>query len=77
METVPPEDISARLMESNEEYRILARKHSHYDRRLEELSARRFPSTDEQVETQRLKKLKLQLKDRMHAILREHQDRAS
>jgi len=77
METVSPEDISARLMESNEEYRILARKHSHYDRRLEELSARRFPSTDEQVETQRLKKLKLQLKDRMHAILREHQDRAS
>jgi uncharacterized protein YdcH (DUF465 family) len=77
METVPPEDISARLMESNEEYRILARKHSNYDRRLEELSARRFPSTDEQVETQRLKKLKLQLKDRMHAILREHQARAS
>lgn len=77
METVPPEDISARLMESNEEYRTLARKHSNYDRRLEELSARRFPSTDEQVETQRLKKLKLQLKDRMHAILREHQVRAS
>ena len=77
METVPPEDISARLMESNEEYRTLARKHSNYDRRLEELSARRFPSTDEQVETQRLKKLKLQLKDRMHAILREHQAHAS
>ena len=77
METVTPEDISARLMESNEEFRTLARQHSNYERRLEELSARRFPSTDEQVEEQRLKKLKLQLKDRMHAILREYQARAS
>ena len=77
METVTPEDISARLMESNEEFRTLARQHLDYDRQLEELSARRFPSTDEQVEQQRLKKLKLQLKDRMHAILREHQARAS
>ena len=77
METAPPEALTARLMETNEEYRTLVQEHSDYDRRLEQLSTRRFPSTDEEVEEHRLKKLKLQLKDRMHAILREHEAEAS
>jgi len=73
MEIVQPEALTARLMETNEEYRTLVEQHSNYDRRLEQLSTRRFPSTDEQVEEHRLKKLKLQLKDRMHAIVREQE----
>jgi uncharacterized protein YdcH (DUF465 family) len=77
METAPPEALTARLMETNEEYRTLVQEHSDYDRRLEKLSTRRFPSTDEEVEEHRLKKLKLQLKDRMYAILREHEAEAS
>ncbi len=77
MDTAPSEALATRLMETNEEYRNLAQEHSDYDRRLEQLSARRFPSTEEEVEEHRLKKLKLQLKDRMHAILREHQAEAS
>ena len=65
----PREDVSARLMESDDQYRALVEEHSAHDRRLDELSARRFPSNEEQTEELRLKKLKLQLKDRMQTIL--------
>ncbi len=76
MGVVPQMGQSARLMETNEEFKSLAEQHSSYDRRLEELSARRYPSQDEQMEEMRLKKLKLQLKDRMHQILRESEQQA-
>jgi uncharacterized protein YdcH (DUF465 family) len=71
------QELVSRLMASNEEYRRLAAEHSNYDRRLEELSHRKFPSPDEQVEEMTLKKKKLHLKDRMYGILREHQAQAS
>ena len=76
MGVVPQTGQSARLMETNEEFKSLAEQHSSYDRRLEELSARRYLSQDEQMEEMRLKKLKLQLKDRMHQILRESEQQA-
>ena len=76
MGVVPQMGQSARLMETNEEFKSLAEQHSSYDRRLEELSARRYPSQDEQMEEMRLKKLKLQLKDRMHQMLRESEQQA-
>ena len=59
-------------MESDDQYRALAEEHSAHDRRLKELSQRRFPSNEEQTEELRLKKLKLRLKDRMQTILHEH-----
>lgn len=77
METAPPEALTARLMETNEEYKNLVQEHANYDRQLEELSARRFASAEDEVEEHRLKKLKLQTKDRMYAILREHEAKAS
>ena len=77
MGSIPQTDLSAHLLETNEEFRNLAHKHSSYDRRLEELSTRHFPSQEEQMEEMRLKKLKLQLKDRMHEILREFESQAS
>jgi len=51
METAPPEALTARLMETNEEYRNLVEEHADYDRQLEELSARRFASTEPSVPT--------------------------
>ncbi len=68
---------SARLMETNEEYRTLSEQHSQYDDRLDELGSRIHLTTEEEVEEHRLKKLKLQTKDRMYAILREHEAQAS
>lgn len=60
------------LMQSSEEFRKLAAQHSNYDRRIEELSSRRFPSQEEQIEEARLKKIKLHLKDQMAQMVSQH-----
>lgn len=73
MQTVAVEQARAQLMESSEEFRRLAEQHSSYDRRIEELSSRKYPSAEEQLEEVRLKKLKLHLKDQMENMVDEYQ----
>ncbi len=70
-------DSARHLMETNDEYRELAQKHSDHSRRLDELGARRFPTAEEQLEEMQLKKEKLKLKDRMHGLVREYEKQAS
>ena len=77
MASIPLENLSAYLMETNQEYRQLAEQHSNYNRRIEELSSQRFPTQEEQVEEMRLKKLKLHLKDKMYDLVRQHQQESS
>jgi hypothetical protein len=67
------QDIVSELMATSEEYRRLVDQHSSFDRRLEELADRKFPSQEEQLEEARLKKKKLHLKDRMYDLIRQHQ----
>ena len=64
--------VTAELMESNPDFRKLKHQHSDYERRLNELGERRYPSQEEQTEEARLKKLKLNLKDQMQHIVDEH-----
>ena len=66
------EDLKYRLLETNPEYRELAFKHHSLDDRLLELEAKHYLSDDEQFEEVSLKKRKLNLKDRMESILRDH-----
>ena len=63
------EEAQERLMATSEEFRRLAAEHTSYERRIEELSSRRYLSEEEQLEEARLKKMKLYLKDQMEHIV--------
>jgi uncharacterized protein YdcH (DUF465 family) len=66
------QDLQSLLLETNEEYRQLVFKHHELEDRLHELTHKHYLSDTEQVEEVTLKKRKLQLKDRMELILRQH-----
>ena len=60
------------LIETDETFRRLYESHLECKRQLRELRTRSLPSQDDEIETKRIKIRKLQLKDRMEAILRRH-----
>ena len=66
-------DIREILMNSDEEFHKLADQHHALEDRLHELTEKHYLSEPEQVEEVTLKKRKLQLKDRMETIVRQHQ----
>ena len=68
MTTVASAQHAAKLLESSEQYKKLKRQHAEYQRR--------FPSSEEQFEEARLKKLKLNLKDQMANMVEEYAARA-
>jgi uncharacterized protein YdcH (DUF465 family) len=63
------EELKSHLMKTDDEYRRLAEQHSRYHQQLEALEAKPHLTSAEEVEEHRLKKVKLQLKDQMNAIL--------
>ena len=63
------EELKSHLMKTDDEYRRLAEQHSQYHQQLEALEAKSHLSPEEEVEEHRLKKVKLQLKDQMNAIV--------
>jgi uncharacterized protein YdcH (DUF465 family) len=69
------QDLRARLLQTDEEFHQLAAQHHELEDRLHQLSGKAYLSEPEQVEEVTIKKRKLQLKDRMESILRQHQTR--
>jgi uncharacterized protein YdcH (DUF465 family) len=69
------QDLKPLLLETDEEFRQLASKHHELEERLNELTTKHYLSVPEQVEEVTLKKRKLQLKDKMEAIVRSYRDR--
>ncbi|MBM3736002.1 MAG: DUF465 domain-containing protein [Acidobacteria bacterium] len=72
MDRFTEEQTKAHLLITNAEYRDLSDRHHEYDEQLVALEAKDRLTYDEQMEEQRLKKLKLQTKDKMQAILSQH-----
>jgi uncharacterized protein YdcH (DUF465 family) len=65
------EDVTARLMAENEEFRRLRAEHQSYEHELDTLKARPSLSADQHWRISELKKLKLMAKDRMEVIARQ------
>lgn len=63
-----------RLSRTNEEFRRLVEQHQQLETDLAELASRPYRSAADQLEVATLKKRKLQIKDRMEDILRQHRD---
>lgn len=65
--------LRARLHESSEEFRRIEEKHQQYEDQLEALSHMSLSLAEEQVKKNELKKLKLQMKDKMFELMDEFQ----
>jgi uncharacterized protein YdcH (DUF465 family) len=65
------DDLTARLMAENEEFRRLRAEHQGYESELETLKAVSSLSADQHWRISELKKLKLMAKDRMETIARQ------
>src|SRR5258708_7207691 len=69
MENTQEEELRAYLMQTSEEFRRLAAEHGGYHERLEAVGGKAYSTVEDEIEENRLKKLKLHLKDRMNEIL--------
>ncbi len=72
MERIAQEELKARLIASNEDFRQLASQHSEYAKRLDALEALPHLTLEEQMEETKLKKMKLRLKDQMEAMIAQY-----
>jgi hypothetical protein len=70
------EELKAHLLSTNEQFRTLAEQHARLKQQIEQIESKCHVTPDDELEEQRLKKLKLQLKDQMLEIL-EHSKHAS
>jgi hypothetical protein len=72
MEKLSLEEIKAYLMQSNEEFRALADKHTEYAKLIDEIESKPHVTPADEVEEHRLKKLKLHIKDQMQEMINRH-----
>ena len=66
------EDIKEHLMRTSEDFRHLSDQHRSLKKQVAQLEGKPFLTEQEEVEEQRLKKLKLHLKDQMEAMISEY-----
>ena len=62
------------FLRTSEAFRLLHQEHHECEGRLSQIAQRTLPSQEDEAEEKRLKIHKLALKDRMEAMMREHQD---
>jgi uncharacterized protein YdcH (DUF465 family) len=72
-----PASLREFLLDQNEEYQRLDQEHHDFESRLQALTDKVVLSDEEQMEEITLKKRKLQVKDRMEAIVRQAREGAA
>jgi len=70
-------DIKEHLLQSSEEFRRLAQKHTNYKEQLEKLLHRGYLSEEEKVEEVKLKKWKLYVKDQMELMIQKYRQQTA
>lgn len=63
------EELKAHLLATDEQFRLLYEQHAQLKHQIEEIEARPHVTEADELEEQRLKKLKLNLKDQMLRIM--------
>ena len=63
------EELKAHLLSTDEHFRSLCEQHAHLKHQIQEIEAKPHVTGADELEEQRLKKLKLQIKDQMNNIL--------
>lgn len=69
MENHTQDDLRAHLLETDERFRHLQEQHAQYSRLVDDIESRGLVTEADEIEEQRLKKLKLHTKDEMNQIL--------
>ncbi|MBV8553124.1 MAG: YdcH family protein [Acidobacteriaceae bacterium] len=65
-------DLKAHLLATNEQFRALAEQHAQLKHQIQEIESRGLLTSNDELEEQHLKKLKLHVKDQMLHILEQH-----
>jgi uncharacterized protein YdcH (DUF465 family) len=66
------EELKAHLLATNEQFRLLNEQHAQLKHKIEEIEAKPHVTEADEVEEQRLKKLKLHLKDQMLEMMAQY-----
>ncbi len=66
------EELKAHLLETNEQFRTLAGQHAHLKHQIEDIESKSHVTGEDELEEQRLKKLKLHIKDQMNEMLEQY-----
>jgi uncharacterized protein YdcH (DUF465 family) len=69
MENHTQDDLRAHLLETDERFRHLQEQHAQYSRLVDDIESRGLVTEADEIEEQRLKKLKLHTKDEMNEML--------
>ncbi len=68
----PDEELKAHLLSTNEQFRTFAEQHAHLKHQIEYIESKSHVTGEDELEEQRLKKLKLHIKDQMNEILEQY-----
>lgn len=68
----PDEELKAHLLSTNEQFRTLAEQHAQLKHQIEDIESKPHVTGEDELEEQRLKKLKLHVKDLMNEMLEQY-----
>lgn len=72
MENTRIEEVKEILLKENQNFKELAQQHQSFERRLSELAELNYPSDEEILEENALKRKKLAIKDEMYTIMNDY-----